>query len=220
MESYQRYAVYYAPRAGAFADRAQEWLTGAAQPPGLEAAGQDLTSDPRRYGFHGTLRAPFRPEDGVHDGAIATHVAALAASLAPVRCDGLRLADLDGFLALVPVGGATGLLEFAARVVEETNVLRAPLSEADIARRRPDSLTPRQRALLEVWGYPYVMKEFQFHLTLTNRLSDTLRGPAEVALAAWFAPILPAPFMIEDLCLFGEDAAGQFHLLDRYALRG
>jgi hypothetical protein len=40
------------------------------------------------------------------------------------------------------------------------------------------------------------------------------------ALAAHFAPVLPHPFRIEDLCLFGEDAAGRFHLLHRYALAG
>jgi hypothetical protein len=40
------------------------------------------------------------------------------------------------------------------------------------------------------------------------------------ALAAHFAPVLPQPFRIEDLCLFGEDAGGRFHLLLRYALTG
>ncbi|OYW59466.1 MAG: phosphonate metabolism protein [Rhodobacterales bacterium 12-65-15] len=220
MENYQRYAVYYAPRAGAFADRSRGWLAGTAKVPGLDLGQRDITSDPRRYGFHGTLRAPFRPGDGVDAGAIALHVGALATTLKPVRCDSLELVDLEGFLALVPTGAPAALLEFAARVVEATDVLRAPLTEAEIARRHPESLTPRQRALLQVWGYPFVMEEFRFHLTLTNRLLEPDIAPTRAALAAYFTPVLPVPFEIEDLCLFGEDAGGRFHLLDRYALTG
>jgi hypothetical protein len=62
------------------------------------------------------------------------------------------------------------------------------------------------------------MEEFRFHLTLTDRLPEP--GPAMAALAGHFAPVLPRPFLIEDLCLFGEDAAGRFHLLHRYPLTG
>jgi len=220
MENHLRYAVYYAPRPGVFADRTRDWLAGAAKVPGLGLAERDITSDPRRYGFHGTLRAPFRPADGVECGDISTHVAALAGTLAPVRRDGLHLVDLEGFLALVPQGDEASLLEFGARVVEATDVLRAPLTDADIARRRPEGLTSRQRALLEVWGYPYVMEEFRFHLTLTNRLPEPEIAHTMAALTAFFAPVLPKPFVIEDLCLFGEAAEGQFHLLNRYPLTG
>jgi hypothetical protein len=126
--------------------------------------------------------------------------------------------NLQGFLALTPMGCEAALLELGAAVVEGTNDLRAPLTEAEIARRRPESLSPRQRNLLDSWGYPYVMEEFRFHLTLTDRLPEP--GPAMDALTRHFAPVLPRPFLVEDLCLFGEDAAGRFHLLHRYALTG
>ncbi len=178
-----------------------------------------ITVDPRRYGFHGTLRAPFRPAEGVDEAAIRDRVAALAARLGPVVCRGLQLEDMQGFLALTPLGCEAALLDLAAQVVEGTNDLRAPLTAAEIARRRPDRLTDRQRALLDQWGYPHVMEEFRFHLTLTDRLADP--GPAMAALAAHFADLLAQPFAVEDLCLFGEDAeTGRFHLLHRYALTG
>jgi len=220
MEKFQRFAVYYAPRPGDFADRAARWLAGGTDLPGLPRPARDLTGDPRRYGFHGTIRAPFRPAEGVDGSAIAAHVAALARTLDPVTCDGLVLADLDGFLALTPLGGESALMDFAAKVVDATDVLRAPLTRADIARRRPDTLSTRQRALLEVWGYPYVMEEFRFHLTLTNRLAEAEVAPVLAALEAHVAPVLPQPFVIEDLCVFGEDAGGRFHLLHRYRLTG
>ncbi len=209
----KRYAVYYEPREGAFAFRAnpQPVLPGIGDP-------REITSEPRRYGFHGTIRAPFRPTDGVDEAMIRDTVADLAGRLAPVTCDGLRLEVLDGFIALTPTGCEAALLALGAAVVEGTNDLRAPLTEAEIARRRPDRLSPRQRELLDRWGYPHVMEEFRFHLTLTDRLESP--EPVRAALEACFAPVLPRPFAIEDLCLFGEDASGRFHLLHRYALTG
>lgn len=226
MDQIVRYAVYFAPREGTFAFRANEWL--GREPGNLRDLPQpvlagigdprEITTEPRRYGFHGTIRAPFRPAPGVGEEAIRATVADLAGRLAPVQCDGLRVESLDGFIALTPMGCEAALLDLGAAVVEATNPLRAPLTGAEIARRRPDRLSPRQRELLDRWGYPHVMEEFRFHLTLTNRLDQP--EPVCAALAAYFAPVLPTPFVIEDLCLFGEDTGGHFHLLHRYVLTG
>lgn len=226
MQMMTRYAVYFAPRKGGFAQRTAEWLgrdpeTGQTLPqPVLAGIGDaaGITTDPRRYGFHGTIRAPFRPAPDVTEPMIRDRVAGLAARLAPVTCTGLRLEILHGFIALTPMGCEAALLDLAAAVVEGTDDLRAPLTEAEVARRRPDQLSTRQRALLDRWGYPFVMEEFRFHLTLTDRLTEP--EPVLAVLDAHFAPVLPSPFVIEDLCLFGEDAAGVFRLLHRYALTG
>jgi len=225
----KRFAVYYAPRQGQFASRTAAWLgwnpeTGreVAQPdlPGLPRPAADLTRDPRKYGFHGTIRAPFRLGDGISPDDARATVEALAAGLPPVTCDRLRIADIHGFLALIPQGCEDALQALAAAVVEGTDHLRAPLTEDEIARRKPDRLSPRQRELLHSWGYPYVMEEFQFHLTLTDKLPQDQRGPVTVALRDHLSPVLPRPFVIEDLCLFGEDADGRFHLLHRAGLSG
>jgi putative phosphonate metabolism protein len=224
----QRYAVYYAPRPGAFAAATARWLgwdpaTGTApeQPelPGIPFPAV-LTAEARRYGFHGTLRAPFRLAEGVTRQVAEETVAGLAASLPPVSCTGLQLESLQGFLAFTPMGCEAALLELAAAVVEATNPLRAPLTEAEVARRRPESLSARQLALLRLWGYPHVMEEFRFHLTLTDRLPEYEMPAVRTALQAYFAPVLLSPFVIEDLCLFGQEASGLFHLLHRYALTG
>jgi putative phosphonate metabolism protein len=228
MKEMQRYAVYYAPRPGAFAAATARWLgwdpTAGIAPEQPELPGIPfpavLTAEARRYGFHGTLRAPFRLAEGVTPKVAEQTVADLAASLAPVTCAGLQLETLHGFLALTPMGCEAALLELAAAVVEATNPLRAPLTEAEIARRRPESLSARQLALLRLWGYPHVMEEFRFHLTLTDRLPEDDMATVRGALQAHLAPVLPSPFVIEDLCLFGQDASGRFHLLHRYALTG
>jgi hypothetical protein len=225
MDQMKRFAVYFAPRKGPFATQAAAWLgwdveagQTVAQPdvPGIAA----ITEDPRKYGFHGTLRAPFRLGQGVDIGAVQVCVAGLAARLAPARCAGLDLVNLEGFLALVPRGDASEINDLAADVVVMTNGLRADLTEAEVARRRPETLTVRQRELLTVYGYPHVLDEFQFHLTLTSRLPQDEARDVAALLGPYLAPVLPEPFVIEDLCLFGEDAAGRFHLLNRYALTG
>lgn len=229
MEQIQRYAVYYAPRAGAFADRAAAWLgrdaaSGAELPrprlAGLPQPLEALTRAARLYGFHGTIRAPFRMAPDASLAGLQGAVAGLAGRLAPVTCDGLRLENLHGFLTLTPLGDVADLMALGAAVVEGTDPWRAPLAEAERARRKPETLSPRQRALLDRWGYPYVFEEFRFHLTLTDRLAADQAPAVGAALAAYIAPVLPRPFAIEDLCLFGEDGAGLFHLLDRYALTG
>jgi hypothetical protein len=210
MTEFKRYAIYYAPRPGALADLAGHWLarhveTGVALArPVLPLPLADLTTEPRRYGFHG----------------IAVAVEALASRLAPVRCDGLQVENLQGFVALKPIGCEATLLQLGATVVEATDAWRSPLSAEEIMRRRPDMLTARQRVLMDLWGYPYVMEEFRFHLTLTDRLVDEQVGPAIDAARAYFAPVLDAPFEIEDLCVFGEQAGGTFRLMHRYALSG
>lgn len=229
MTQFKRYAVYYAPRAGAFADATSAWLGwdamhGQAVPhpvlPGLRWPVAELTKAPRKYGFHGTIRAPFRLADGVTQDHLTAAVAQIATALAPLHMDGLALRRIKGFLALIPQGDEVGLLTLGAEVVSRLDHLRAALTPDEIARRRPDSLTPRQRQLLEMWGYPYVMEEFRFHLTLTDDLPEAQADDVAEELGDWLAPLLPRPFVIQDLCLFGEDMAGWFHLLSRHALTG
>ena len=226
MDLMKRYAVYYAPPAGEFWDRASHWLgrdavTGADLVPpdlGLEAAA--LTRDPRRYGFHGTVKPPFRLADGAALPALHDAMADLCARLAPVQMAGLRLVNLHGFLALVPKGDTAPLAALAAEVVKGLDGFRAPLTAEEIARRRPERLSLRQRELLYQWGYPHVMEEFRFHLTLTDRLAEPLAKQAAAILSAHFAPVLPQPFGIDSLCLFGECQDGLFRLIHRYTLSG
>jgi putative phosphonate metabolism protein len=223
MEQMKRFAIYYAPRDGAFADAAAHWLgwdarTGktVAQP---KVAGiADLTATPRRYGFHGTIKPPFRLLQGVAADALADAVSTLASRLRAVSVDRLALVRLEGFLAMIPQGDTTELAALATRVVQGLEPFRAPLTPAEIARRRPEALTARQRVLLDKYGYPYVLEQFQFHLTLSDRLEGPHVTAFETAARTCFNSLLPQPFVLQDLCLFGEDQDNRFHLLHRYPL--
>ena len=221
---FRRYALYYAPEPGGFADAASRWLGWdaalgqAVDQPVLPVPLRDRTAEPRRYGFHGTLKAPFRLQAGIGMDDLSAGIQTLVGRLGPVEMPGLDLVKLGRFLALVP-GESPGLVALAERVVTGLDPFRAPLNAGEVARRRPERLTDRQRALLDLYGYPFVMEEFRFHLTLSGPL-DTADLQALLPLAkAHFAPHLPRPFRVADLCLFGEGDDG-FHLLHRFPLTG
>ncbi|AXC48684.1 DUF1045 domain-containing protein [Paracoccus suum] len=224
MQGLARFAVYYtAP--GALGDFGAAWLgwdvaAGRAVPQpridGLDMAA--LTDTPRRYGFHATMKAPFRlaGERAALEAAFANFCATEAAfGLA----GGLRLARLGGgFLALIPTARSAALAGLEARLVAALDRFRAPLTPAEIARRNPDRLSPRQRDHLQRWGYPHVMEDFQFHMTLTGNLDADTAARASAALEPRLAPLLADPQPIEALSLMGEDAEGRFHLIRRLPL--
>jgi len=225
----QRYAIYYAPPRGAFADFTARWLgwdaeggIAVAHPAvaGLPRPVADLTATPRKYGFHGTIKPPFHLADGTDAAGLQGAVQALAGRLAPVTLPGVQLVDLHGFVALIPQGDTTALAALAADVVMALDPFRAPPTPQEIARRKPDQLTPRQRDLLAEWGYPYVLDQFQFHLTLTGALSDADSGATLQALRPHLHPLVPQPFVLSDLALFGQAEDGMFRILHRYPLLG
>ena len=225
---FHRYAVYYTPEPGApLAEFGAHWLgwdsaRGAARTHldmgTLDVAG--ITATPRKYGFHGTIKPPFRLADGMTPEAPAESLAILCASAAPVTLEGLHLARLGRFLALVPTGEAHELAGLAARAVKELGAFRAPAKEAELIKRRAARLNPAQDANLVQWGYPYVLDQFRFHLTLTGRLAPELIAQAEAALDAPLAQLDLAPYHMAGLTLLGEDDAGRFHQIHRYPLTG
>lgn len=229
MEQFSRYAVYYAPEPGPLATFAAGWLgwdpTAGARvehpdlghlPRGID----DITSTPRKYGFHGTIKPPFRLAQGSDLELLTSDLEQMARRLAPITLDGLALKTLGGFLALTPTGDNRALAELACEVVQSLDRHRAAPPPEELARRRASGLTERQEELLAQWGYPYVMDEFRFHMTLSGRLAKQEIGQIARTLGTYLDPILPRPFTIGDLCLFGEAGDGFFHLLHRYPLSG
>lgn len=224
-----RFALYFAPEADSDLHRfGSRWLgrdaiTGEAlaQPavPGIAPDRlAELTADARRYGFHGTLKAPFELADGVDPDQLLAEARVFAAKQRhfPLR---LSLQSLGGFFALMPAEPTPAIADLAEAAVTELDNLRAPLSAGDLARRRKAGLTAHQEDLLEAWGYPYVMDQFHFHMTLSARLAE---GPERDALYAALAPLAAAttehPVEIASVCLFrqaGRDAP--FLLVERLA---
>ena len=222
--SYARFAIYYVPPEAPLAEFGASWLgwdvvTGRKVPqfdvPGLH----DITMTPRKYGFHGTLKPPFRLKDDQTLPALEKAVSDVADEVSPASCDGLTLTQLGRFLALTPFGPLDGLQHIAEACVRDLDGFRAPAGEAELARRRKAVLSTRQEALLAQWGYPYVFEEFRFHMTLSGGLpKEDLRGWKNALQG--YLPDLPAPFVVDQIALCGERQDGRFELIHRYTLTG
>src|SRR5690606_13404203 len=137
--------------------------------------------------------APFTLAAGETRHSLAAAFAAFCEGMRPFRAPRLTVTLLDGFLALVPEAGCAELDRLAAGAVKAFDRFRAPLDEAEIARRGAPGLSPAQRGNLERWGYPYVFEEFRFHMTLTGRLDEADAGRMQRAAEAHFGPLLEEP---------------------------
>ena len=237
MTSWNRYALYFAPAAdsalwrfgcetlgydGASGADVPQWCPPGFTPEDWLAA----TEDPRTYGFHATLKAPFRLAPEREEAELIAFLAAFGrshAAGAPVVCEvGVAGASpAGGFIAVIPAAGAS-TTPFAAleqAIVREFDPFRAPLVQSDIARRMPARLTPSQREQLDRWGYPYCLADFSFHMSLTGRLADpqpvaaALRQRAEASGAA-------GPIAIDRLALFRQEPGKRFRIIADAALKG
>lgn len=227
MAGWCRYAIYYSPT-GPLAAFGASWLgwdlakgRRTRSPHRFRNRIDAMTQGPRRYGFHATLKPPFRLAPDSDPDALLDDLRAIAADQSPVTLrGGLRLAALDGFPALIPVAPCQPLQDLAARLVRDLDHHRAALTQQDRARRKPERLTPPQRELLERWGYPWVMGQFRFHMTLGGRLPEAEVAALIAALSPHLTPLLPDPHPIESVVLAGEDAMGRFHQIKRLPLTG
>ncbi|MHA1529670.1 MAG: DUF1045 domain-containing protein [Alphaproteobacteria bacterium] len=230
IEVYTRYAIFWAPQAGSGLARfGAAWLgwdagTGreVAHPEApLPHSLAEITRAPRRYGFHATLKPPFRLAEGADAAALDHAIGELAARTPPATAPGLAPSSRLGFPALMPTGPAPALDALAAACTSDLDRFRAPPATVELARHRARNLTPGQERNLTRWGYPYVLDEFRFHLTLGGRLPPGEAEPLIEAVTTLAAPHLAPVLHIDDICLFGDPGAGDhFRLLRRYPLTG
>lgn len=139
----------------------------------------------------------------------------------PVEIGEMKVAILSGFLALIPREQSTALTDFAATCVTIFDRFRAPMGEAERARRLQSNLSERQQVLLAQYGYPYVMEEFRFHMTLCDQLAPEIRDTMQKAAETWLSPVLSEPVMLDRIVLFHQAEAGApFRRLADYTLKG
>ena len=218
MTAVQRHAVFFSPAPdtawwefGAYWLGRDEALDTALPPPALpRIAAKELeriTAHPRRYGFHATLKAPFRLREGLGAGDLLARVQALAAARRAIALESLLPVYMDGFVGLVPATRNPALQALADACVQELDDLRAPLDETDLALRGADRLDARGRELIQRFGYPHVLERFRFHLSLTGPVDVALGDRVVAQLARPLTQLNAiAPPRLDRLCIFLEPA--------------
>ena len=213
-----RVALYWAPAADSpLAQLGAVWLgrdiTGAAVAARPAIAGfsdaelTELTKAPRHYGLHATLKPPFSLADGVDLSQLEAELSAATEDMVAFALPRLSLTWLDGFLALVPSAPCPALDALAAACVQSLDHFRRPASASELTRRRSSGLSARQDAHLLRWGYPYVLADFRFHLTLTGPIEAADAQQLIPQLADLFAPVLGQEVAVSEITLFGQRTA-------------
>ena len=169
----------------------------------------DLTMDARRYGLHATLKAPFFLKKGNTEYDLLLSAAHFVMGRQAITLPRFELARIGSFFALVPSKENPEELKAVGRInalatdaVAFFDHFRAAPSEQEIARRDPQKLTERQRALLAEWGYPYVFDEYRFHITLTDKLRNSGEARCmEECLRAYFTPVCNEEMIVSSICV-------------------
>jgi len=229
MVNYPRYALYFAPEPGSALDCFGRELLGYdayqgidvpfPREAGLPPAWREMTQDPRKYGFHATLKPPTTLAPGRSENELMAACAAFACTPRAVPAIKPVVDAISGFIALVPAEMPADLERLAADCVREFDSFRAPLTEEDRARRNPSKLTPRQRDYLDRWGYPYVFEEFRFHMTLTGRLDPSRHAPVLAMLRDRFRDSGVRDLAVDRIALFRQDGSDQrFRVIGNWPL--
>jgi putative phosphonate metabolism protein len=230
MTGFPRYAIYYVSMPGGDLDRFGAQLLGYDAHSGdrlpfpddvIQSVPdwRDVTRDPRKYGFHATLKAPLPLAQGKTEAELLAACERFAATPRPIPVIRPIVEPIGGFIAVVPAEPSAELERLAADCVREFDSFRAPLTAEERARRNPSALTPRQREHLDRWGYPYVMENFRFHMTLTGRLDAGRRAPILTMLRDRLSAIGLATLAIDRIAVFRQDnAASRFQMLSHWTL--
>jgi hypothetical protein len=128
----------------------------------------------------------------------------------------LRAAVLRGsFAALVPEAPPPGLAGLEERLVKSLRPLARDPDPGDAARRGP--LTERQAMNLTRWGYPFVLSDFSFHMSLAYTAEESFLS----VLEGYLPPEALAPFPLDSVSLCLQTGPGRpFRVLADFPLRG
>ena len=219
--NFTRYGVYFTPSDAGFVQAAAEWLgwdivAGA----DIAAPVPHLVERPQKYGFHATLKPPFRlapqtSEDGLHRA-----VRTLATQLAPVPLGAMAVSQIGRFFAFTCAQPNDALQALAATVVRDLDTFRAEATEEEIAKRLHPGLSETQVQYVHNWGYPHVMECFRFHMTLTGPVPKGEAPDVVNQIDRHFADTLPQSTTLDALSLVAERPDGKFVLLERVPLTG
>lgn len=230
MPQYPRYAIYFVPSAQNTLYRFGANLLGydaySGKPlpfaDGIEAeveGWKQLTADPRKYGFHATLKAPISLKPSKTEDELARAMQEFARTPRTIPRITPVVRAIGSFIAIVPRDPCPDLQKLAADCVTSFDDFRAPLTPEDRDRRNVSALTDVQIMHLGRWGYPYVFEDFRFHMTLTGYLPAQRRTAVLDILAKRFAALDLKSVSIDRLALLRQpDAMSSFTIVSDWPL--
>jgi hypothetical protein len=185
-----------------------------------QAIWRDLTGEPRRYGFHATLKAPFHLANETGESDLVEEFRRFSGSIHSAPVFEPMIAAMQGFIAIIPTAADAAIDRLAAACVTAFDRFRAPLSAED-RNRRVIGLSERQVGNLDRWGYPFVFDDFRLHLTLTGRLDADRQAAVQSFLrdrfvAACGSRLLP----VDRLALLRQDRPDVRFVVIRHAAIG
>ena len=191
VEQWTRYAIYFVPAAATELYRfgsailGYDCYSGDDVPAPKEFAPEatlwrEMTQEPRRYGFHATLKAPFHLSPSCTEAQLTSAFSSFAALGHAVGRIAPAVDLIGAFTAVVPRQPCDAVAALADKCTTMFDAFRAPMSARERARRVAADLSQSQLHNLKRWGYPYLFRDFRFHMTLTGKL-DGARANAVLA---------------------------------------
>lgn len=168
-----------------------------------------ITAVPRRYGLHATLKPPFRLAGDCDVDMLRSALRDFASCRHPFTLLPLTLRRINDFFCLGPERQTGTLDELASDCVRDFDRFRAPITTCELARRSINKLTHVEKRNLIAWGYPYVLDQFRFHITLTTQITDDAeKEVVHAVLSKIFSPVLGVEIVMDAICLFVEPDPG------------
>ena len=180
---------------------------------------KEITNTPSKYGFHGTLKAPFSlvPNKTIDD--LKLSLSMLSRSIKKFLIPSICLREISGFIAIVPTVQNQSINFLARKCLEGLDCFRDAEPPEILNKRRSAGLSSSEERHLLKWGYPYVLDDFRFHLTMTGKLTPKVSKNVFSVLSSELQAALNAPLPINKICLFGEsNINGQFEVIDEFSL--
>jgi putative phosphonate metabolism protein len=230
MPQYPRYAIYFVPPAHSMLYRfgasllGYDALSGAPLPfaDGIEVqidGWKEMTIDPRKYGFHATLKAPMSLIDGRSETELMATVEKFARAHRAIPVIAPVVRAIGNFIAIVPDAPSPALQTLVDDCVTAFDSFRAPLTMEDRRRRNVLALTERQLAYLDRWGYPYVFEEYRFHMTFTGSIASERRASVLNVLQKHFGKLHLQHVAIDHVALLRQnDETSAFNVMSNLPL--
>ena len=227
-EIYKRFAIYYAPDENSELDVFGRCWLGWDPFLGKEISKKyrknflnfdNFVVGPKKYGFHGNLKAPFRLKKEYTYSDLEKKVYEIAKELQRFDVGKLNLKKIGNFIALVPEKNDK-IKYLSNKLVTGLDFLRDELLEEEILKRNPQTLTLNQKKMLTNWGYPYVLDEFNFHLTLTDKIDNKKIDNILKSIKRNLRYIDFEKVNFNNICIFGEKKDEKFYFIKRFKLEG